>query len=178
MNIRCDKYGVRYGKHSTVWAMLDELTDNGDGTYNVNDQNIADMMPQGSEIIVINKPGLLLFWDPGTQKAYDWSATGGGGGGGDQMKFLIVEQIEGGTTIRLNKTAREIFAAAPFVYLHTVHDTGSDNIGETYECFGENPGDVFSGVYIEGEGVRLPTESSGIFTCASLDDYPATEMPE
>lgn len=76
MNIRSDKYGVRYGKHSTVWAMLDELTDNGDGTYNVNDQNIADMMPQGSEIIVINKPGLLLFWDPSTQKAYDWSTTG------------------------------------------------------------------------------------------------------
>lgn len=94
------------------------------------------------------------------------------------MKFLIVERIEDGTTIRSNKTAREIFAAAPFVYLHTGHDTGSDNIGETYVCFGENPGDAFSGVYIEGEGVRLPTESSGIFTCASLDDYPATEMPE
>lgn len=58
-----------------AWAMSSELTDNGDGTYSIIDTEIADSFGTGSEIIVIDIPGKLLFWDAETQLAYDWTGS-------------------------------------------------------------------------------------------------------
>ena len=67
-----------------AWCMSSELTDNGDGTYTINDERAAAMLGGGlgSEIIVIDSPGKLLFvGDDGV--AYDWTSSSGGGGGED-----------------------------------------------------------------------------------------------
>ena len=75
-----------------AWCMSSELTDNGDGTYTINDERAAAMLGGGlgSEIIVIDSPGKLLFvGDDGV--AYDWtSSSGGGGGGGDVPAGYVV----------------------------------------------------------------------------------------
>lgn len=59
----------------------DDLIDNGDGTYSFVDPDVASnaQIGMGSEIIVIDIPGKLLFWDADTQLAYDWTGEGGGG---------------------------------------------------------------------------------------------------
>ena len=44
---------------ATVWCMSSELTDNGDGTYSVNDAAIAATLGPGSEIIVMDIPSKL-----------------------------------------------------------------------------------------------------------------------
>lgn len=67
------------------YAMLDELTDNGDGTYSFVDTAKAATFGVGSEIIVIDSPGKLLFvGDDGL--AYDWTASSGGGASEEQSE--------------------------------------------------------------------------------------------
>ena len=58
-----------------AWCMSDELTDNGDGTYSIKDAEAAASFGEGSEIIVIDLPGKLLFWDAENSLAYDWTAS-------------------------------------------------------------------------------------------------------
>lgn len=78
MNIK--HFPMDFGQtRAHAWAMSDELTDNGDGTYSIIDAEIAHSFGTGSEIIVIDIPGKLLFWDADTQLAYDWTGEGGGG---------------------------------------------------------------------------------------------------
>ena len=61
-----------------VWCLASELTaGQTDGTYTVNDAAVAAELGEGSEILVIDAPGRLLFWDSVGHLAYDW--TGGGG---------------------------------------------------------------------------------------------------
>lgn len=79
---QCYEGGTKWTTRAHAWAMSSELTDNGDGTYSIIDTEIADSFGTGSEIIVIDIPGKLLFWDAETQLAYDWTGSGGGGGGG------------------------------------------------------------------------------------------------
>lgn len=58
-----------------AWCMSSELTDNNDGTYSINDASTAASLGEGSEIIVIDVPGKLLFWDAENSLAYDWTAS-------------------------------------------------------------------------------------------------------
>ena len=58
-----------------VWCMSSELTaGQTDGTYTLNNRATAAKLGEGSEIIVIDQPGKLLFWDAENQLAYDWTA--------------------------------------------------------------------------------------------------------
>lgn len=61
-----------------AWVKYAELTaGQTDGTYTVNDQSVAAVLGDGSEIIVIDQPGMILFWDAGSRLAYDWTAEEG-----------------------------------------------------------------------------------------------------
>ena len=56
-----------------VWCMSTELSDNGDGTYSFADATAAAKIGTGSQIVVIDKPGLVLFYDAASALAYDWT---------------------------------------------------------------------------------------------------------
>lgn len=59
-----------------VWCMSSELTAGAaDGTYTVNNSRIAAELGEGSEIIVIDQPGKILFWDAENGIAYDWTTA-------------------------------------------------------------------------------------------------------
>ena len=64
-----------------VWLKSDEITD-GDstGTYTIDDEALAAKMATGSEIIVMDKPGTILYFDSETQLAYDWTTPTEGEG--------------------------------------------------------------------------------------------------
>ena len=65
------------------YAMLDELTDNNDGTYSFVDTDLGETLGVGSEVVVIDSPGKLLFvGDDGF--AYDWTASSGGSASEEQ----------------------------------------------------------------------------------------------
>ena len=64
-----------YNTRAICWAMSSELTDNNDGTYTVNDTDLSATFETGSEIIVIDKPGTVLFYDAETELAHDWTAS-------------------------------------------------------------------------------------------------------
>lgn len=66
---QCYEGGTTWTARAQAWAMSNELIDNGDGTY-----TLPETLPQGSEVIVIDSPGKLLFvGDDGL--AYDWTAS-------------------------------------------------------------------------------------------------------
>ncbi len=57
-----------------VWVRSDELTAGATaGTYTLVDDDAAAQLGFGSEIIVIDEPGRILFWDDQEGAAYDWS---------------------------------------------------------------------------------------------------------
>lgn len=60
-------------------CLASELTDNGDGTYSIKDSAISDnpAFGTGSEIIAVDLPGKLLYWDSESALAYDWNYTAG-----------------------------------------------------------------------------------------------------
>ena len=52
-----------------VWCLESDLTAGADGTYTfTNGYKPGD----GSEIIVMDKPGIKLYWSEEDDKAYDW----------------------------------------------------------------------------------------------------------
>ena len=52
-----------------VWCVSSDLTAGADGTYTFKETvNIGD----GSEIIVMDMPGIILYWSEADEKAYDW----------------------------------------------------------------------------------------------------------
>ena len=58
-----------------VWCLSSELTEGAaEGTYELIDETAASELGMGSEIIVIDQPGKLLFWDAEGGLAYDWTA--------------------------------------------------------------------------------------------------------
>ena len=72
-----------------IWCMLDELTDNGDGTYSFVDTETAAKFGVGSEVVVIDSPGKFLFvGDDGL--AYDWTASSDGGG--EEHQLIITDK--------------------------------------------------------------------------------------
>ncbi len=73
-------YGCAKARHR-VWCKMSELTAGSGasaGTYTLNDAALAAELGEGSEIIVMDKPGTVLFWDKEDQIAYDWTAEEGG----------------------------------------------------------------------------------------------------
>ena len=58
-----------------VWCTSDEITDNGDGTYTINDAQIASTIGTGSEIMVMDKPGTMLYYSAEISLAYDWTSS-------------------------------------------------------------------------------------------------------
>ena len=64
-----------YSTRAICYATADELTDNNDGTYSVIDTDLAASFTTGSEIIVVDAPGKVLFWDAATSLAHDWTAS-------------------------------------------------------------------------------------------------------
>lgn len=64
-----------YSTRACVWCTTSELTDNNDGTYSFVDTDLAATFETGSEIVVIDKPGTVLFYDAETELAHDWTAT-------------------------------------------------------------------------------------------------------
>ena len=67
-----------------VWCLAAELTaGESAGTYRLNDTAVAGELGFGSELVVIDAPGRVLFWDDGDQRAFDWTADGGDDGGSD-----------------------------------------------------------------------------------------------
>lgn len=74
MKIKYDDYfnnGVSWQTRARVWCLYSDLVDNGDDTYGLVDDDVAKTLGFGSEIIVINRAGMFLFWN-GEDKAYDW----------------------------------------------------------------------------------------------------------
>lgn len=58
-----------------VWCMSGELSDGQTaGTYTFTDAAVNAQLGEGSEIVVIDAPGKLLFWDSVGRLAYDWTA--------------------------------------------------------------------------------------------------------
>jgi hypothetical protein len=75
MKIKYDDYfnnGVSWQTRATVWCLFSDLVDNGDDTYGLVDVDVAKTLGFGSEIIVIDKAGMFLFWN-GDDAAYDWN---------------------------------------------------------------------------------------------------------
>lgn len=55
-----------------VWCVSSEITEQNDGTYTFN-ETIPPAIGTGSEIIVMDAPGLALFYDADAGKAYNWT---------------------------------------------------------------------------------------------------------
>ena len=51
----------------------DEIEANDDGTFDILDSEVAETLGFGSEIYVIDVPGMILFWDNNEGVAYNWS---------------------------------------------------------------------------------------------------------
>lgn len=58
-----------------VYCLSTELVDGGDGSFTFSDTSMNAKLGDGSEIIVMDQPGTLLFWDATNQKGYNWGAT-------------------------------------------------------------------------------------------------------
>lgn len=56
-----------------AWCKIDELTKDSDGNYAINKTEDADALGDASEIIVMDSPGMMLYWDAEAQKAYVWA---------------------------------------------------------------------------------------------------------
>lgn len=55
-----------------VWCMLDEITLVTEGVYefvNIPEEALGD----GTEVVVMNSPGKLLFYHAADNRLYDWS---------------------------------------------------------------------------------------------------------
>lgn len=59
-----------------IFCLSDDLTAGQTaGTYTLNNSAVAAELGEGSEIIVIDAPGRLLFWDSVKRLAYDWTGA-------------------------------------------------------------------------------------------------------
>lgn len=58
-----------------VWCSSNEITEQNDGSYTFNTP-VPPAVGTGSEITVIDVPGLFLYYDADAEKAYNW--IGGG----------------------------------------------------------------------------------------------------
>jgi hypothetical protein len=47
------------------------------GTYTFKDASLNTRLGEGSEIVVMDKPGMVLFWSKAGHIAYDWTAEEG-----------------------------------------------------------------------------------------------------
>ncbi len=57
-----------------VWCRKEELkSGTAEGTFTFVDSTIDAKLGGGSEIIVIDQPGTILFWDETARLAYDWT---------------------------------------------------------------------------------------------------------
>lgn len=69
-------YGVDLlSPKATVWCKSSEITQQIDGSYTFNNP-VPSGVGTGSEIIVIDSPGMMLFYDADEGKAYDWTKEG------------------------------------------------------------------------------------------------------
>lgn len=55
-----------------VWRNKNELVDNGNNTYYFKEEEPKEI-GYGSEVIVVDSPGKLLFYDSDTHLLYDWT---------------------------------------------------------------------------------------------------------
>ena len=56
-----------------VWLLSSDLTAGDEaGTWTLSDETLAATLGDGSELLVMDVPGRLLFWDKENQVAYDW----------------------------------------------------------------------------------------------------------
>lgn len=97
MLVKYDEYfigGKVLNSRAQVWCLLDELTDNEDGTFSISDSDISDTLGFGSEIYVIDVPCMILFWDNNDGVAYNWS----GAEVPDSQNDENIEDNEGGET--------------------------------------------------------------------------------
>lgn len=56
-----------------AWCKIDELTKDSDGNYSINKTADAALLEEASEIIVMDSPGMMLYWDAEGQKGYVWA---------------------------------------------------------------------------------------------------------
>lgn len=58
-----------------VWCLMEDLlpAPGSDGAYTFAAQDVVSAIGDGSEIIVMDKPGLTMFWSSQTGLAYNWS---------------------------------------------------------------------------------------------------------
>lgn len=73
MNIK--QYTDSEQPRAQVWCIKSELTEGAGGTYTINDPAKAAKIGTGSQIIVMDEPGLALFYDAENAVAYNWTAT-------------------------------------------------------------------------------------------------------
>lgn len=64
------------GYQRRVFLTFDELTaGTAPNTYTIGDASATATLGTGAEIIVIDKPGMMLFWSADDQLAYDWTGA-------------------------------------------------------------------------------------------------------
>ncbi|MBO7731577.1 MAG: hypothetical protein J6S67_03470 [Methanobrevibacter sp.] len=76
MRVKYDEYfigGKMLNTRAQVWCKSDEIEANDDGTFDLLDSEVAETLGFGSEIYVIDVPGMILFWDNNEGVAYNWT---------------------------------------------------------------------------------------------------------
>ena len=56
-----------------AWCKTDEITKDKDGNYTLNNTADAAALGDASEIIVMDSPGMMMYWDAEAKKAYVWA---------------------------------------------------------------------------------------------------------
>lgn len=58
-----------------VWCLMEDLlpAPGSDGAYTFAAQDVVSAIGDGSEIIVMDKPGLTMYWSSKTSRAYNWA---------------------------------------------------------------------------------------------------------
>lgn len=70
-------YSCRRPRHR-VWCLSSEMNEGTTaGTYTFKDASLNTRLGEGSEIVVMDKPGMVLFWSKAGHIAYDWTAEEG-----------------------------------------------------------------------------------------------------
>ena len=76
VRVKYDEYfigGKMLNTRAQVWCKSDEIEANADGTFDLLDSEVAETLGFGSEIYVIDVPGMILFWDNTEEVAYNWT---------------------------------------------------------------------------------------------------------
>ena len=80
MNIKYHLTDVGPRARAQIWCKWADLTED-DGVYTFDDDTLNASLGFGSEIIVVDQPAMILFWDNDAENegasagAYIWSGT-------------------------------------------------------------------------------------------------------